>query len=227
MKPQPARNFIKTNLSSIPLKNYSIQYERVLTKGVSLAVTYRTMPSTSIPFKSLILEAVGDDQDTKDIINQAKLSNFAITPEVRFYLGKGNGKGFYIAPFYRYVKFSTNQVPVSYDLANGTKQSVNLSGNLTANTVGLLFGVQKLLGKHFCLDWWLLGAHYGSGNGLFTGTPSSPLSPEDQAEIKDALENIDIPLTDKTVTVTPNNVSVKLDGPFGGLRSGISFGFRF
>jgi hypothetical protein len=219
-------NFFKTNLTSIPLKNYSLQYERVLSKGVSIAVTFRTMPSTSIPFKSLILEAVGDDPDTKDIIEKGKISNFAFTPEVRFYLGKGYGKGFYVAPYYRYVKFSTNQIPVNYD-ANGTQQTINLSGNLTANTGGLLLGAQWLLGKRFCIDWWIIGAHYGSGNGTFTGISSAQLSAADQAEIKQELEDIDIPLTDKTVTVTPNTVSVKLDGPFGGLRGGISFGIRF
>src|SRR5690349_4423509 len=70
--PLHQRNFFKTNLTSIPLKNYSLQYERVLSKAVSIAVTYRTMPTTFIPFKSAVLDAVGDDQDTKDIINQTE-----------------------------------------------------------------------------------------------------------------------------------------------------------
>ncbi len=41
------------------------------------------------------------------------------------------------------------------------------------------------------------------------------------------LENIDIPLTNKTVIVTANNVAMKLDGPWAGLRAGISLGFKF
>lgn len=222
------RNFVKTNITSIFLKNYSLQYERVLSKRVSVALTYRTMPTTSIPFKSTVLDAIGDgDDDTKDIINQTKLSNFAITPEVRFYLGKGYGKGFYVAPYYRYVSFSTNQVPVHYDGANGSRQAVNLSGDLKANTGGILFGAQWLLGRHFCLDWWILGAHYGSGKGNFTGTPGAPLTIDEQHQIESDLNDIDIPLTDKTVSVSANNVSVLLDGSFGGLRGGLSFGFRF
>lgn len=221
------RNFIKTNITSIPFKNYSLQYERVLSKMVSVAVAYRTMPSTCIPFKSIVLDAVGDDPDTKDIIERTKLSNNALTPEVRFYLGKGYGKGFYIAPFYRHVKFSTNEVPVSYTSGVSGKQTVTLSGDLTANTGGLLLGAQWLLGKHLCLDWWIIGAHYGSGNGDFNGVPSTALTLSQQQEIKQNLDDIDIPLTDKTVTVTANNVAVKLDGPFGGLRGGISIGFRF
>jgi hypothetical protein len=175
-----------------------------------------------------VLNAVGDDQDTKNIIDQTKISNNAITPEVRYYLGKGYGKGFYVAPFYRYVAFSTNQVPVSYSIAViGAKKAVNLSGDLSANTGGLLLGAQWLLGKHLSLDWWIVGAHYGSGKGNFIGVPDSPLSPTEQDEIRRNLEDIDIPLTHKTVTVTANNVAVKLDGPFGGLRAGLNLGFRF
>ena len=225
---QPSKpNFIKTNLTSLALKNYSLQYERVLSKTVSVALTYRTMPTTFVPFKSVVLNAVGDNQDTKDIIDQTKLSNYALTPEVRFYLGKGYGKGFYLAPYYRYVKFTTNQVPVNYEVIAGMKKSVTLSGDLTANTGGLLLGAQWLLGKNLCLDWWIIGAHYGSGNGNFTGIPGTPLTPAEQQEVRRQLEDIDIPLTHKKVTVTANNVSVNLDGPFGGLRGGISLGFRF
>lgn len=222
------RNFIKTNITSVFLKNYSLQYERVLSKKISAAITFRTMPTTGVPFKSTILDAIGDgDDDTRDLINQTQLSNFAITPEVRFYLGKGYGKGFYIAPYYRYVSFSTNQVPVSYISNNGSRQAVNLSGDLHANTGGIMFGAQWLLGKHFCLDWWILGAHYGSGKGTFSGTTSTPLTSAEQNEIKTTLEDIDIPLVDKTVSVSANNVAVALDGSFGGLRGALSFGFRF
>ena len=226
--PQHKLNLLKTNITSIPFKNYSLQYERVLSKTVSLALTYRIMPASTIPFKSQLLKAIDDnDPDTKDIIDRTELSNYAITPEVRFYLGKGYGQGFYIAPFYRYVKFTSNQVPVSYDRVTSGRQTLNLSGELKANTGGVLFGAQWLLGKHLCLDWWILGAHYGSGKGDFAAVASSPLTPTEQQQIRETLEDIDIPLTKKTVMVTPSNVAVKVDGPFGGLRGGISFGFRF
>jgi hypothetical protein len=228
MKEKRQLNFIKTNLSSIILKNYSIQYERILSKRISVAVTFRTMPKTSLPFKKKIADAVGDDEDAKDIINKTQLSNFAFTPEIRLYLNKtGFGRGFYFAPFYRYAKFSTNQIPVNYETNSGSKQSINLGGKLTANTFGAMFGTQRYLSKHVCLDLWMLGAHYGSGNGDFNGIPNVPLSTTEQAEIRDALENIDIPLTNKTVIVTANNVAMKLDGPWAGLRAGISLGFKF
>jgi hypothetical protein len=41
------------------------------------------------------------------------------------------------------------------------------------------------------------------------------------------MEDIDISLTDKTVNVTSNSASLKFDGPWAGLRTGLSIGVRF
>src|SRR5512133_2425114 len=97
-KQTPQMNFVKVNLTSIALKNYAFQYERVLTKRISVGLSYRTMPSTTLPFKDLIINSMKDaDQQTIDAIGSLQVSNTAITPEVRFYLGKkGYGRGFYI-----------------------------------------------------------------------------------------------------------------------------------
>jgi hypothetical protein len=176
----------------------------------------------------VILDAVGnDDQDTRDLIDQSKIGNIAITPEVRFYLGKGYGKGFYIAPYYRYAKFSTNTVTVSFSEPNGPRRSVNLSGELSGHSGGLMFGAQWFLSKAISLDWWIIGAHYGTGKGSFTGIPSPALTAGEQAEIRQTLEDIDVPLIDKAISVTANSINVKTDGAFGGMRGGLLLGIRF
>lgn len=222
------QNFVKLNVLSLPLKNFHVQYERVLSKRVSVALAGRYMPTSGIPFKSVILDAVGnDDQDTRDLIDQSQIGNIAITPEVRFYLGKGYGKGFYIAPYYRYAKFSTNTVTVSFSEPNGPRRSVNLSGELSGHSGGLMFGAQWFLSKAISLDWWIIGAHYGNGKGSFTGIPSPSLTPGEQAEIRQTLEDIDVPLIDKTIAVSANSINVKTDGAFGGLRGGLLLGIRF
>jgi hypothetical protein len=154
------------------------------------------------------------------------LSNIAITPEVRFYLGKGNGRGFYIAPFYRYARYKTNTLPFDYEGA-GTSGTINLSGTLTSNTGGLMFGSQWLIGRRVVLDWWIFGPQYGSGKGYFEGTSSQPLTQQEQDDLRQTLNDIDIPLTDKAVNVTANGASMKLSGPWAGIRSGISLGVRF
>ena len=222
-------NFIKTNLTSIVFKNYSLQFERTLTRKFSFAVAFRTMPSTTIPFKNKIISLIGtNDSNTKQTIEKLRLSNIAITPEFRLYLSKkGFGRGFYIAPFYRYAKFKTNDLVFTYEDNLNVKSTINLSGDLTSNTGGILFGVQKFLGKHICLDFWLFGPHYGSGVGKFSGVSSKPLTQQEQDDLRQQLEDLDIPLTNKTVIVTANGASLKLDGPWAGIRSGFSIGVKF
>ena len=224
-----ARNIIKLNVTALVLKNYAFQYERVLNKTVSVAVSFRTMPTTSIPFQKAILESIGDDDpDSREVIEKLRLSNFAFTPEVRFYIGrKGYGRGFYFAPFYRYASFKTNDLIINYDNTANIQSSLGFSGKLTANTGGLMIGAQWALGKYLSLDWWILGSHYGAGNGTFTGVPDRPLTPDEQSSLRQELEDLDIPLTDKTVSVTANSASLKLDGPWAGVRAGLCLGVRF
>jgi hypothetical protein len=221
-------NIIKTNLTGIFLKNYSLQYERILSKTFSIALSYRTMPSSTLPFKTLILKQLGDDPETKKTIDDLRLSNTAITPEVRIYMSKkGYGRGFYIAPFYRHANFKSDGVNVFYTTSTNVQNSIKLSGELTSNTAGLLLGVQRFIGKRIVLDTWIFGPHYGSGKGDFIGTSSRPLTQDEQNGLRNQLNSIDIPLTDKTVSVNANGATSKLDGPWGGIRSGISLGFKF
>ncbi len=222
-------NIIKTNLTGIPLRNYSLQYERVLNKRLSLALSYRNMPEGPIPFKQLIINSLdAGDQEAIDQVESLRLSNTAITAELRWYVGKkGYGRGFYIAPFYRYANHKAGNVSIEYTADQGGTEKINLSGSLVSNTGGLLFGAQWFLGKAIVLDWWIFGPHYGGGNGDLKGLTSSPLSPQEQADLKQELEDIDIPLTTKTVVVDANGASVKLDGPWAGIRAGLSIGIRF
>ncbi len=78
-----------------------------------------------------------------------------------------------------------------------------------------------------CLDIWFFGPHYGSGKGNFNGVSSRTLTQEEQNDLRQQLNDLDIPLTNKTVSVTSNGASLKLDGPWGGVRTGLSIGVRF
>lgn len=115
----------------------------------------------------------------------------------------------------------------TFENNSNVKSTISLSGKLTGNTGGLLFGVQKALGKHMCLDWWLFRPHYGSSIGDFSGVSSKPLTTEEQNDLRQQLNDLDIPLTNKTVSVTSNGASLKLDGPWGGIRTGLSIGVKF
>jgi len=224
------KNFFKVNLTAIALKNYSFQYERAFTKTVSVAVSYRTMPNTTLPFKGAIEDAIAEegDQETIDAIRDLRMENFAITPEVRFYLGKkGWGRGFYIAPFYRYAEFKASNISFEYGDNPAIQNKIALSGKLTANTGGLAFGAQWALGKVVVLDWCILGPHYGGGKGDFSGASGRPLTVTEQQELRRELEDLDIPFSDKTVSVNASGATMKLDGPWAGVRAAISLGIRF
>lgn len=221
------KNLVKMNVGALLLKNYSFQYERLISKRISVAVGVRLSPKSNVPFSSKI-ETLIDDPETWESIKNFKTGNFAITPEVRLYMGKGVFNGFYVAPFARYAKY-TAEVPVSYDGDNGSEM-IPLDGDVTTLTGGLLLGAQWKLSKLVYLDWWILGPNYGSSSGTLTGTKN--LSATEQAEIKETLDDLMEDLNDTNVikassTVSSNGAKINFDGPWAGLRAGLCIGFRF
>jgi hypothetical protein len=225
------KNLFKINLTSLVLNNYMGQYERVLGKRVSIAFSYRNMPESTIPFKDLILNQIKDNEgnDAEEILNNLKIKNYALTPEIRFYFGqKGYGRGFYIAPFFRYSRFDGSNLKFNYEIeSDPNEHEIVLKGDITGQTVGVLLGAQWALGKNICLDWWLIGPHFGLGKGNFYGTSSETLTEEMQNEIRNSLEDIDIPMYKKTVSVNASGASMTLDGYMAGIRAGISLGIKF
>ncbi len=230
------KNIIKTNLSSLVLKNYHFTYERALTKHVSLSLSYRTMGDTKVPIQSTV-EKYLDDPNVN--VGEFVMSGHAITPEVRLYLGRGRLKGFYIAGYYRSSQFDLS-VPVSYSTtfgANTYKKSTVVSGNIKGNAGGLMIGVQKNIAKFLVLDFWILGGHYGSSNGDMTATitesyPGS-LSTEQDAAINELKRINTKPFEfeySKTVNTPPSSgtINAKSTGPWAGVRAaGICLGVRF
>jgi len=222
------KNLVKVNLTAIPLKNYSFQYERAIGKKISAGLGFRYMPKSGLPFKSS-MESLIDDPDTWKHIDNFKTGNTAITPEIRFYMGKSVFRGFYIAPFARFATYSAELSSFEYEYnhpVEGDKtETIPLSGNLKTITGGLLFGAQWKLSKLVYLDWWILGPQYGTSKGDITGKKA--LSAEEQEGLRKELEDLEIPLVDTKTTVDANGAKVNFSGPWAGLRAGISLGFRF
>lgn len=217
------KNIVKLNLFALGLKNISVQYERVLSRKISLGLGIRYMPDGSLPFKSTFKNLI-DEEDTKNQVDNITLGNFAITPEFRFYTGKkGAPRGFYIAPFVRFARYTT-KLPFSYD-DGGIKKTIDLSGSLSTVTGGILFGKQWQLGKYVSLDWWIFGPQYGTSNGKIDGKKT--LTPSEQSSLREELDDLDIPLTKITYTVDGNGAVVNFKGPWAGIRSGLCLGIRF
>lgn len=216
------RTFVKVNLYGLVLRNYSLQLEHTLGKRISLGIGYRFMPNGKLPLQYLEQKVV--DQT----INQLHVGNSAITPEIRFYVGKkGYGHGFYFAPFYRYAIFDASNISIDYTNVSNTQSSLNISGKVNSRAFGLLLGAQWKLGKHISLDWWIIGPHFGKATGTLQGVPSIPLSLEEQQNLQAEMEKIDVPFTNRTVEVTASRARFILDGPWGGIRTGLAVGFHF
>ena len=226
--PDVKKSMLKINLTGLALNNYGFQFERVLNKRISLAAAYRTMPIGNIPFKTQLINQSLNPTATSDALNALKFGNSATTFEIRFYAGKkGFGRGFYAAPFYRNGKFKAEGIQFDYTNTANTTNRINLSGDLNGNTFGLLLGSQWSLGKYICLDWWIVGPHYGSSKGTLTGKTSVPLTQQEQTSLSQELANFDIPLTKESYAVNANGATINLNGPWGGLRAGILLGIKF
>lgn len=226
---QKNATFVKVNLTGLPFKNYSLQVERTLNKTIALSLAYRIMPEGSIPFQSQVINSIGnDDPEGQQMVEDLLIANNALTPEIRFYVGKkGYGQGFYFSTFFRHAQFDMSNVLIYFDNEDGGQESILLGGNVKANTGGIMMGAQWAIGKHFCIDWWIFGAQYGKALGTVTGISSVALSAEEQTNLRDELEKIEIPLSTTSVEVTANTASLVIDGPWAGLRGGLSIGFKF
>lgn len=222
------KNVLKINLLSLPFNNLHVQYERQIGEKMSVALGFRYMPEGNIPLKSTVLDLIDDPDATKHLTN-LKTGNFAVTPEVRFYLGKAALKGFYIAPFARYSRYTASlpfDFTVEDDMGGEYNEVIPLEGKLTTITGGLLLGSQFRLGKMVTLDWWILGPQYGSSKGNVAGRKN--LSPEEQQELRDQLNDItDLPLVKVTTKVDGNGADVDIKGPWAGVRAGLALGIRF
>lgn len=220
------KNIVKTNLTAYAFRNYNLTYERAIKKWFSVNVSYATIPTGKVPFMDSFL---GDDDDE---FSNVEISSNAFTLETRFYLGKGYGKGFYLAPYYRNSQIKAENFIYNYSYENGTLSEdipLNVDGKTTANSFGLMIGTQFFLNKKgsLVMDLWLIGGHYGAAKGDFTLKSNTPLTADQQERLAIDIEDLDIPIVKYTVTPTSNGATVKMDGPWAGLRSGLSLGYRF
>ena len=220
------KSIIKMNVAAIAFKSYSFQYEYAAGKKIAVALGYRFMPKSGVPFKSTINSMV-DDEQTKTTIDNFKTSNFAITPEVRFYLGKDVFRGFYVAPFLRYARYKA-EGPFDFQIEElNTTETMFFKGSVNTYTGGVLVGAQWKLSKLVYLDWWILGPSYGGSKGNLKGERN--LNPLEQQELREQIGNFvdDLPIVKATATVDGNGANIDFKGPWAGLRAGLNVGFRF
>jgi hypothetical protein len=181
------------------------------------------MAEGKVPLKSTFVK-LADDPDTERQLNNLNVGNMAVMPEVRFYLGKkGVFRGFYLGPFASIARYSADLL-YEYDDA-GSIKTIPLSGDVNSFTGGLMIGAQWKLSKRVYLDWWILGANYGTSKGDISG--QQKLSASEQQSLRDELDELDVPLTKFTYVVNESGATVNFKGPWAGVRSGICIGINF
>ncbi len=220
------KNIIRWNLSSLALRNYHFTFEHSITKRLSLSLSYRTMPKGSVPFQSMLENAI---KSTQINFSKFEMGNTAITPELRLYLGLGRMKGFYLAPYLRFASFDIS-APVKYTIttgpATGQSKEALFSGKITSTSPGLMIGWQFQLATKIVMDIQLIGGHYGTSKGDLNFAAS--LNSDEQDALRKSLADIKPDPFKFTSTVNANGAQIKTDGPWAGIRgANIGIGFRF
>lgn len=94
------KNVVKLNLFGLGATAIPLQYERALSKNMSVALGVTFVPSRSLPAQL----------DLGSELTNPQFKGIAITPEFRFYPGKKEKHqaphGFYLAPYLRYASYT-------------------------------------------------------------------------------------------------------------------------
>lgn len=226
-RPTPAelgKSIVKTNVTAYLFRNINLSYEYVISRRVSLQASYSFIPEGSIPYAKSFTEG-----NNLEELSAAVMSYSSITFEPRFYLNsRGYGSGFYLATYYRHSKLEVAGATLDFD-SEGIENKADLSGKVNANSFGLLIGTQWMLGakQNWVLDFSILGGHYGSSDGNLIAVSSRPLSPQEQADLQQELDDLDIPVVKIDAKANANGATAKVSGPWAGLRFGLSLGYRF
>ena len=141
------------------------------------------------------------------------------------------GQGFYLAPYFRFRTLGFGS-DITFLDSNKISRLATLDGKITTFAGGLMIGSHFKIGKQFSLDWFILGAHFGSNKGKIAMTvQGSNMTVADQIKLKNDLQQTfdDSKIfKNNTVTTTANSAEVTTTFGMLGLRGfGLNFGYRF
>lgn len=225
-KAQESPNQLKVNLLPLTAGTFAVEYERTLVGSLTAVGMFSYRPEGKLPFFSSWSSLI-DDADVKDALNNTTQGATSFAVEARWY-PKAAMRGFYLAPYFKSANYKAG-VPFNVDIDAADIDKIDADGTLKTITVGLGFGTQFRLGKKVTLDWKIMAPGYGSSNGTLKGKANRNLEPDEVAEIQEQLdENLaDLPIVKAEADVKPEGVTVKVKGPWAGIRTGLSIGYRF
>lgn len=227
-------NALKLNVSSLLSGNIALQYERHLSKRISVGLGFRIMAVNSVPYKDAVVNAIANsgelDHEAKStiqtFINNATMNSWSITPEIRFYTRRNN-KGFYVAPFIRHEQAKISSTLLMH--IDNKDYNLMFDAQYKNTGGGLLLGWNFNIGKNFGIDWWILGPYIG---GMKTNIHAYNfyIDPADMEEYKDQINDFKFEndWISGTVNATNTNADIAIKGTMVGVRAmGINFVYRF
>ncbi len=241
------KTIVKLNVSTLPFGGQSASLERIISKRLSLTFAAGQASEGKIPYTDQVIDFAMDkffkENETdmgplKTALSSFRYNNLYFSPEIRFYLGKGYGRGFYIAPYYLYQNLGLNQMDMAYtyeDEGVEYTESIQLKGHVNSQNLGINLGKQWLLGKRrmFVIDWKIIGLHGGFANSNISAKYDGSYADyrqEAQQFIDDLLNDTQLP---PSVKITggqiqdDNSVAFDIESPWAFLRTSISVGIRF
>lgn len=228
----PSKHIVKLNVPSLAFGIISFQYEFFPVDWMSLNLGLKFTPERKMIFKDKVIDLIGEENDTDGLdepltkfFEKFKFKGNAITPEVRFYLGQGYGKGFYLGPFIRFDNYkftSTYLFQSSLD-----DYMIDFEGKYKAFGYGLNIGSQFPIGKHFTIDTFL-GPYFSNIKIDFNSTSNYILTDEEVEQFRDELNDFELPNGETDITLSNSSAKGKLTSDnFFGLRFGLGVGYRF
>lgn len=224
------RTLVKFNVSGAVFKNYTAQYERIISKNSSITFSASMSPNAPLPFKQALLNRFSDNVDAVRAINTTLFTKYIGTLEYRFYLAGHAPTGWYLAPFVRYINMTIDQDYTYTDL-KGVLHSPHLKAQFNAGGAGVLLGYQWMFGKRVGLDLWLLGPFYGTNiKANFVGNDPlwQQLTAEDITNIRRDITSTKLPGYTAVDKINLPTIEAILEGPYYGVRAfGLALSYRF
>jgi|SRR5690606_22996723 len=220
---------VKMNLLALITRDFSFQYERQFASHFSAALGFRFQPYGNLPFRKTILDQVSNSGlATRDFINTAKVSNWAVTPELRYYFFKKKPlNGLYVGPYFRIGEYRLGGTYLFVDDSGDVKPIV-FKGKGMAWSVGIQVGAQWKLSEKISLDWWILGPQYGVMNTkLHADVDLTDLDYYEKKRLNVVLNGVSIGGNTMTSDIRDYSIDSKINLKFVGLRTGLSLGFVF
>lgn len=220
---KPQRNIVKIGLLGLPIQNFNLAYERILSGKTSLNIhgSYYKY-ANKLPFVSNI--------SSLDKGTPWQLSGFSVSPEFRVYgKKKGAPRGFYFAPYLNYAKHQLSVRDV--EIEEPEPIEANLEADWTAIGAGVQLGVQWVIKNRVTIDWGFLGlgVNYTTLN-VWVQSDLDEVNYEETArELEQDIKEENIPLIGDKLEFSAGEDFIEATLPvfLPALRSRLTVGFWF